>query len=362
MGRFVVDAFGTDVTVECEDIDRQRLLGQWARCVVDRPAPEEPKVTHAGGELVDTCDYALASAVTLRAITEQAGERLMFHACGLADPESGRVAVLVAPSGTGKTTASIRLGRAGLGYVSDETIAVEEDLTVRPYPKPVSVVIDPKQPSVKSQHGPDEMGMATAPSGRLRLGAVVLLHRIREGHTSARLVETELIEALAELLPQTSALPKLAQPLRTLADVICRSGGPVRLEYSEIEEAADLLRKELARRESSSEVFDFEHLPPGTLSSPQTRPIGSGAEPTAVQRSHYLDAIAHDGRVMLLLGTRGVVLDGVGALIWRHAEQPGTVEQFVGLCEEHFGEHPDAEQIVRDAVDSLIEHDVLQPA
>ena len=360
MASFVVDAFGTAVSVKCHANDLDRLRQQWSRCLtepVDKPKQIE-RVEHSGGELVDTADYVLSSAVTLAAINAQAGERLMFHACGLADPESRDVAVLVAASGTGKTTASVRLSQVGLGYVSDETIAVDDDLSVRAYPKPVSVVIDPAHPTQKSQHGPDEMGMAPAPEGHLGLGAVVLLTRRRDEHVAPTLTRIDLIDGLVDLLPQTSALPRITHPLRTLASAVARVGGPLRLEYSEIEESIELLREALG---STAPEVEFVHLPPtAELFTDETVAAQPVTDPRVVQRSPYLDAVEADGRVMLLLGTQSVVLDGVGALLWRHAEQPTRIEDLLQRCREEFGPHPDDTQIVNSSVEQLISHSVLR--
>src|SRR5690242_4779685 len=98
----------------------------------------------------------------------------MLHAAGLASDDGGTVA-LVAGSGTGKTTAGRLLGRS-LGYVSDETIAVEHDLTVRPYAKPLSIVTDPTVPTGKHEESPDDLGLRPA-APVLRLAAVAVLER-----------------------------------------------------------------------------------------------------------------------------------------------------------------------------------------
>jgi len=53
----------------------------------------------------------------------------MLHAGGLCNPETGASVVYVAPSRTGKTTLTLSLsGR--FGYLSDETIALDEQLHI----------------------------------------------------------------------------------------------------------------------------------------------------------------------------------------------------------------------------------------
>lgn len=350
MGGFVVDAFGTRVAVRCADEDLDRLRGQWRRCLVDGAESAALTLTHPGGELRDSQDYALVSALTNAAIEDQAGQRLMLHACGVADPDTGRVAVLVAPSGTGKTTAAVRLGRAGLGYVSDETISIEDDLRVRRYPKPVSVVIDGAGAHGKRQHGPDELGLARPPAADLHLGAVLVLRRDRDDRDdrdhadrSPTLTPMSLIDGLIEIIPQTSALPRMTHPLLRLARAVTAAGGPRLLQYREIGDALPLVRDALATGAAGATGTDFEHHPPS---------------PEAARRCDYTDAIADDDRVLLLQNSRTIVLDGLGALIWRHPQLSHT--DLEALARREFGDHPEASRLIADADRELIAHAVMR--
>ena len=117
-------------------------------------------VRHLSSDTFEGLAEAVTSEVTIAAILERAGELTMLHACGVADPEGGVIA-LVAKSGTGKTTASSQLART-FGYITDETVAIRADGTIVPYPKPLSV----KQATTgaaKLQVGPDELGLKVAP-------------------------------------------------------------------------------------------------------------------------------------------------------------------------------------------------------
>lgn len=87
----------------------------------------------------------LTQAVTRAAIDAQAGRLVMLHAAGIQDPATGAVVALVGPGGTGKTTLIRALG-PGRGYITDETVAVTDDHTVLPYPKPLSVRRQPSSP------------------------------------------------------------------------------------------------------------------------------------------------------------------------------------------------------------------------
>jgi hypothetical protein len=78
-----------------------------------------------------------------RLAAELSGQHLLFHSGGL---EASGVGILVpAASGSGKSTLTAGLVRAGLGYLSDELVALELDTAGRepgrllPYPKPITV-------------------------------------------------------------------------------------------------------------------------------------------------------------------------------------------------------------------------------
>ncbi len=261
----LVEAFGARWRLDVEGLGPPlagRLRELWGRATASGPADGVVPayvVTRAGDRvLVDgtpyrTADadlpYAVSRAVTHASIRRRAGRCLLLHAAGLSG-EDGATLALVAPSGTGKTTAARTLGRR-LGYVSDETVAVEADHTVRPYAKPLSVVVDPAVPHGKVESSPDELGLARAPDG-LRLAAVVLLER-DPSHGAPRLHPVGLVEALAALVPQTSALLDLADPLDVLAAAATAGGGPWRLRYAEVAECGDLASRLLGPPDPSAE-------------------------------------------------------------------------------------------------------------
>jgi hypothetical protein len=78
-----------------------------------------------------------------RLAAELSGEHLLFHSGGV---EASGVGILVpAASGSGKSTLTAGLVRAGLGYLSDELVALELDAAgsgsgrLLAYPKPITV-------------------------------------------------------------------------------------------------------------------------------------------------------------------------------------------------------------------------------
>ncbi|HET7762435.1 MAG TPA: hypothetical protein VFL46_08755 [Phycicoccus sp.] len=292
--------------------------------------------------------YVISRAVTLASIRRRTGQCLMLHAAGLAAPDGSTVA-LVAASGTGKTTAGLTLGRT-LGYVSDETVAVEADLTVRAHPKPLSVVTDPRRPLVKHERSPDDLGLRPAPPD-LRLVATVVLERDPDA-TEPVLEAIGLVEAATLVLPQTSALPSLDRPLDRLAGVLAAGHGPWRLRYAEIGDCADLVAGLAAG-----------HAPGGTPGGvawewvdgrgrPDPGPSSAAAlgPESVVRRAAFDDALVSDGSVLVLRDRVPTTLPGLAATLWRRLERPTRVPALVETATAALGPHPDAEAIVLDTV------------
>lgn len=179
------------------------------------------------GQAMDT----MSPLVTTHAITAQAGELVMLHACAVSDPATGRTLALVGPSGAGKTTAVRVLART-FGYVTDETVGILPDLSVVPYPKPLSVLAEAAP--VKTQVSPDAAGLLS-PVAPLQLVGVLVLARDGAG-AAASLEAIPTLEALAEVGTQTSYLARLDRPLQRLAHVLTANLPPQRVRYQEAEQ------------------------------------------------------------------------------------------------------------------------------
>jgi hypothetical protein len=296
----------------------------------------------------DDVPYVVSRAVTMASIGRRTGDCLMLHAAGLAAPDGGTVA-LVAASGTGKTTAATVLGRS-LGYVTDETVAVEHDLRVRPYPKPLSVVVDPSRPNVKHERSPDDLGLRRAPDD-LRLAATVVIER-DPGLPEPVLEPIGLVEAALLALPQTSAVATLDRPLDRLARALTAGHGPWRLRYAEVGDCIDLVGA-LASGEAPGGVPDtvtWEWLDGRDGGYPDA---GGDAGPTpasVVQRAAFDDALVSGGAVLVLTERVPTSLPGLGALVWLRCAEPVSVLDLVAAVTEVLGEHPGAEDLVLDTV------------
>ena len=255
--RIAVDVMGRGVLLELSGSDavalREQIETAWDRCLAlqDVDPAVEPDavvevvldadadvVTEARGRgaVAATTELRVMDALTTRLVQEGlqllVGDRWLLHACAVADVESGATVVLVAPSGTGKTTASRTLAQRW-GYVTDETAVVERDGSITPFPKPLSLLVDGRRP--KRQVSPTELGMQVGPE-KPWLAAVGLLSRDPDAE-GVRVEEVPMVEALAELAEQTSSLHLLEKPLHTVADLLSARGGLRRLVYAE---SADL--------------------------------------------------------------------------------------------------------------------------
>jgi hypothetical protein len=87
---------------------------------------------------------ALAIAYVVWAVNSEvvanAGPRVLFHAAAV--ESSGAALVVSGAQGSGKSTLAAALVRAGLAYVTDEIVALDETTgAVLPYPKPI--VLEP---------------------------------------------------------------------------------------------------------------------------------------------------------------------------------------------------------------------------
>lgn len=326
------------------------------KCIVPDTAPDIP--------------YLVSRMFTLAGLRHRTGQCLLLHALGLSGP-TGSVVALVGRSGMGKTTGAARLGTS-LGYVTDETVVIEPDLTVRPYPKPLSIIIDEENPYAKAEHSPDELGLLRAPDD-LRLGTIVVLERDPDT-TSPVLEAITIIDAALDVLPQTSALPRLENPLDRLARALVGSGGPYRLRYAEISECRDLVTSLTAPDpERDALAATWQHLPgPGTEPGhaaydtlDPTEHVADEADvpevgpDTIVMRSPWDDAISSDGEVLILRGHTPIHLGGIGAALWLAAGGERTVESLHDDVVAAVGPHPDSVELVLAAVARMLSQRAL---
>lgn len=149
-------ALGHTFSLECSDAQlachlRRLLAGLEVPCQADHvytidkaEGSDGPFEMYRDGHIVDSFGSAnkvvdhLVSAVNLEAIASTEKTHLVLHAAACTN---GQVTVVLpAPSGSGKTTTVAGLVLAGMGYLTDEAVAVDPStMQVIAYPKPLSV-------------------------------------------------------------------------------------------------------------------------------------------------------------------------------------------------------------------------------
>lgn len=198
-----------------------------------------PRSQLFGSDLPTVMDR-LSPLVTRLAVTTRQRDLVMVHACAVGDPQTGDAVVLFGPSGTGKTTMARTLC-GDLAYLTDETAALTADLRVVPYPKPLSIIVSPGD-EVKEQVAPARLGLAPAGDTSYRLKALVQLCRVPD-HTGDALLESlGILDALPELVSQTSYTRQMERPLHRLAGIADRVGGVRRATYAEAAQLRPLVR------------------------------------------------------------------------------------------------------------------------
>lgn len=264
---------GLDVRVELrltgERADELASLMRvaWSRCL-DQPASRhsEPitlaldeerdsstnEMTGAPSTLADDDAERLmvraTQSVTSAAIAAQAGNLLMFHAGALSHPITGASLVFVAPGGTGKTTLGRTLGRR-FGYLTDETVGIDHDGAILPYPKPLSIRTDHASAwAPKQERSPDEFGLLPA-HPRPFVARMILLERSIDHLGQPFADELPLLDAITALAPETSSLSALDRGLNRCADLIESTGPVLRVRYAEAETLHALVTELIGRTE-----------------------------------------------------------------------------------------------------------------
>ncbi|GAA1351576.1 hypothetical protein [Falsarthrobacter nasiphocae] len=370
-----VDVFGVTVVVEfastvpAEDIASIRRA--WSRCLAEEAAnpvspaqgstpstspfaamvrtldaDSEPRAV--GAETLAAFGERLTSTITLAAIDTKVGTSLMFHAAGLADPGTRRAIALVAPSGTGKTTAARALGH-DLAYLTDETVLLSDGLVV-PYPKPLSVIDEAGAPKV--QVSPDEAGLqATIPDATLCV--IGLLERVTDPSTiqdpsGVDVTRVGTADAIHALVPQLSGFPALPRPFTQLIDTLKSVGGAVRLRYAESDALRPVVRELLNARPARYSISHIDEVP--THVEQDNRADGA---PTLYRRLPARDAIVVDDRLLILLSDTLVEASDLGRTIWESCVGWKTLDEICRDVQDIHGEHPDAESIVLQGLEDL---------
>lgn len=298
----------------------------------------------------------LVVVLTKIAIESCRGEYFMFHAAGIAHTSTGNSVALVAPSGTGKTTAA-RILCSKFGLISDETVATLPDGTLLPYPKPLSI-LNSTGMRPKDQFSPTELELLPAPEFT-SLGKIFILDRDRTGILEDAVTEKlSLIASLERIAPESSSLGIMERGLSSLCELIESVGGIHLLRYSEAEQLVPFISavlETLDRPENRSLPGQRTWDLVATFVAEENAPM-----PGMYRRVVVEDAIILDEKLVLLADEQLTILGGLGPVLWDLlAEWKTTEDLILGLTRE-FGPHPEARSIVADTLSDFSRRGLIE--
>lgn len=299
---------------------RERVSAAWKDCRQGQVLPTMRRILELPSAMFDDFERGLSdlsTRVTLEALDALRGTRLLLHAAGVAT-DDGRVLAMVGPSGRGKTTASLHLG-THFAYVSDETVAVADDLAVTAYRKPLSVITEGHVH--KQQVSPSELGLRPLPEAPLRAVGLTLIDRDPDADEIGP-VAIDTIDAICEMTPQISYLPDLPSPLQHLARLFDAVGAPTRLTYRDATELPSLV----------ATMFDSPAVP-----APSWEPAPPALSTGPWRAVDVDDAILVDGRACILLDGVVTALDHRGRLAWMGARRGATTAEIAQAAVAEFG-------------------------
>lgn len=346
--RIVVSAVGAAIEIDASGADaalHRRIRDAWTDALLPRTAVADATVALRPRGDERTQLSHLSTDVTLAALAHRRGDLWMLHAAGLAD-ERGRVLVLAAPSGTGKTTVSRHLS-ARYAYVSDETVGIAADGGIVSYRKPLSIIEEGL--ASKTQTAPSAFERAPWPQHPLRLARIAVLDRDPDMDAVPVVTALDTAEALEALTPQTSYLCDMSAPLHFLDALLAATGGAVRIRFRDAVDLDEVIR----------DLIDAE--PPEGLDA-----SAAGVAPAAAvtgpgyRCGDVVDALdLADGRLATLqradTGGQLTVLDGIAPAIWR-AAGGASLDELTAAVLDAAGEPPDgvdARTLVETAVAEL---------
>lgn len=227
------------------------VTGTWSRCLVPpdgsvvdagtlrfylgNPGDPVPNALSRSGTELASSDLAELMCTGTQAITHaliqaQVGRLLLLHAGAVSHPDTGKALVFVAEGGTGKTTLTRTLGRH-YGYLTDETVGIDADNRILPYPKPLSLRTPSGWP--KQETSPDALGLLH-PGAPATVARMIILSRDSDLATP-RVRELPLLDAITAIGPQSSSLYALPRGLHRCADLIDATGPVLEVTYAEAE-------------------------------------------------------------------------------------------------------------------------------
>ncbi|WJY64416.1 hypothetical protein CATRI_11835 [Corynebacterium atrinae] len=314
----------------------------WRSCLRE-PDDTRMALECASRDDVGRYSYDISRSLALRTIESYWGELLLLHGCALAD-EAGSVVAFVAPSGTGKSTLVRSLG-ARYRYVTDELVAIEQDGTIHPFPKPISKVVG-RDPLVKADLPLERFGLTPA-VGALSLKTVVVLNRDPDcGEPQLR--KLTIPDALRSVVGQSSSLWSSRWQVDALVSAITSLGEPLELVYSEASSVGPLV----------DELFSADCLP---TEDPALATISPGRAPKPGETGQASGVVGVDagGELLLLVNGSLLTLSPEGAWAWNQFHSPRRESDLVAELVNSGRLSTEESRGFQDLVDELVHTGVL---
>lgn len=325
-----------------EDAGARIADGERVTVLSSRSADE---ITQQWGDIADltvvnSSDPAVAAErltvdITLHLLREYAGTAHLLHAAVLGDASSHRALALVAPSGTGKTTAARFLGEH-LTYLTDETAVVMPDRSIRPYPKPLSIIEDAHQPKV--QYNPADLGLRVVAANdySFHLHCIVVLNRVKGKKAVPSIEPLPLAEALLTISEQSSGLMITERGLEELAGLLVETGGAVKLTYSEITDALPLILSLLHQDQDQLPESEatFTYLPAANF-------LVNSDTPDLYQRSEGSTGLVCQDRYLVAQGNSLSEVSIYAWDCWEMLAQPLPKTEIHARLQELYGPIPE---------------------
>ena len=152
-----------------------------------------------------------------------------------------------------------------------------------------------------------------------------------------------LAEGLMRIIPQTSSLFAMPQPLHLMSRLVSQRG-VFRLDYSEIEDAVGLLT-ELATMEIEPDEWS-----PDPIEDNFSAALWDGR----YRRGVVLDGIRIDGEMVVMIENTPQHVAGIGVTLWDAAKDALTHADLRRAVVGTHGDHPNADALVADAVEAML--------
>ncbi len=264
-------SLGQRFQVRCDDAElsgRLEDLYSSCRCRDDGCADVDLEITfcetsgsfdlRAGGELacagVSRDDVLAWCAWLINNLAAERSRHLVLHAA--AATRDGRVVILAGPSGSGKSTLVSALVRAGMSYLGDDSLAVDDGGTrIRSNPKPIALDGDSRRALTLTAVGHHSTQTGKALVAPTSVGtvfdaestwapALIVQPRFRPGEDTAvaPLAPAEAAELLADQSFNFASAG--AAGLRTVA-TLGRSCAAFVVEYGDLAAAVDMISQAL---------------------------------------------------------------------------------------------------------------------